>query len=218
MSPMDPSAAREQMVEQQIVARGLSDARVLAAMRAIPRHHFVPAAQQSQAYADRPLPIGEGQTISQPYIVALMTAALEIRPADRVLEIGTGSGYQTAVLAHLAAKVVSIERHAALADSAANRLRALGLDQVTVVVGDGTEGWPAAAPYDRILVTAGAPAVPETLIEQLAADGRLVIPVGPAGLQHLTIVDRVAEGTVVREADACVFVPLVGRHGWSDYR
>jgi len=213
---MDPSAAREQMVEQQIAARGVSDSRVLAAMRTVPRHHFVPAAHQSDAYADRPLPIGEGQTISQPYIVAVMTAALDVRATDRVLEIGTGSGYQTAVLAHLAARVVSLERHAALAESAASRLRDLGIVPVKVVVGDGTEGWPADAPYDRILVTAGAPAIPDTLIQQLATGGRLVIPVGPAALQHLTIVTRVADRTVVTQADPCVFVPLIGRHGWSD--
>ena len=214
--PMDHAAAREQMVEQQIAARGVSDLRVLAAMRAVPRHCFVPAAHQSEAYADRPLPIAEGQTISQPYIVAVMTAALEVNPADRVLEVGTGSGYQAAVLAQLSAQVVSVERHAALATEAARRLRDLGIDHVTVVVGDGSEGWPAGAPYDRILVTAGAPEIPDTLVDQLAAGGRLVIPVGPAGLQHLTIVDRVDGGTRVREADACVFVPLIGRHGWAD--
>ena len=207
---------RERMVARLKDHYQIRDQRVLAAMRAVPRHQFVPAEQQSLAYADRPLPIGEGQTISQPYIVAAMTAALEIRGTGRVLEIGTGSGYQTAVLAHLAAEVVSIERHAALAAGAASRLRELGMAHVTVVVGDGSEGWPAAAPYDRILVTAGAPAIPDTLVAQLVPGGRLVIPVGPSGLKHLTIVDRVDDRTVVRQADACVFVPLIGRHAWAD--
>ena len=151
------------MVAQQIAARGVSDPRVLAAMRAVPRHHFVGEAYQAQAYADRPLPIAEGQTISQPYIVAIMTAALEVRVTDRVLEIGTGSGYQTAVLAQLAAEVVSIERHAALAEGATTRLLGLAIRNVSVVVADGSEGWPSGAPYDRILVTAGDPAIPEAL-------------------------------------------------------
>jgi protein-L-isoaspartate(D-aspartate) O-methyltransferase len=213
---MDPSTAREQMVEQQSAARGIADERVLAAMRAVPRHLFVPAAHQDQAYADRPLPIAEGQTISQPFIVAIMTATLQVRPTDRVLEIGTGSGYQTAVLARLAAHVTSIERHAPLADAAARLLRELGIADVDVVVGDGTEGWPAEAPYDRILVTAGAPTLPESLTAQLADGGRLVIPVGPSGLQHLTVVDRAGDRMQVREGEPCVFVPLVGRHGWAE--
>ena len=212
---MDDETERGRMVDEQIAARGVSDGRVLAAMRAVPRHRFVPAAHQDQAYADRPLPIAEGQTISQPFIVALMTATLEVRPADRVLEVGTGSGYQTAVLAHLGGRVISIERHPALAEGAARVLRELDIAGVDIVVGDGTEGWPAGAPYDRILVTAGAPAVPETLIAQLADGGRLVIPVGSAGLQHLTVVERMGGQVQVREGEPCVFVPLVGRHGWS---
>jgi protein-L-isoaspartate(D-aspartate) O-methyltransferase len=213
---MDWSAAREQMVAQQIAARGVSDARVLAAMRAVPRHRFVPAAHQHQAYADRPLPIGEGQTISQPFMVAVMTAALGLRPTDRVLEVGTGSGYQTAVLAQLGGHVVSVERHAALAEGAARVLRELAISGVDIVVSDGTEGWPAGAPYDRILVTAGAPALPDSLTAQLAEAGRLVIPVGPLELQHVTVVDRVGDQMRVREGDPCVFVPLIGRHGWPE--
>jgi protein-L-isoaspartate(D-aspartate) O-methyltransferase len=214
---MDPAAERARMVAQQIAARGVSDPRVLAAMRAVPRHHFVGEAHQAQAYADRPLPIAEGQTISQPYIVAVMTAALEVRLTDRVLEIGTGSGYQTAVLAQLAAEVVSIERHAALAQDATSRLLGLAIRNVSIVVGDGSEGWPRSAPYDRILVTAGAPAIPDALAAQLVEGGRMVIPVGPSGVQHLTIVDRLDGRLSVREGEACVFVPLIGRQGWSEH-
>jgi protein-L-isoaspartate(D-aspartate) O-methyltransferase len=212
---MDTTAARQAMVETQIADRGLRDERVLRAMREIPRHEFVPAEQRGGAYDDRPLPIGEGQTISQPYMVALMSAALDLREADRVLEIGTGSGYQTAILARLAAAVISIERHASLAATAAGRLRALGFDNVRIVVGDGSEGCAEDAPFDRILVTAGAPAIPETLRSQLAEGGRLVIPVGPPGFQRLTIVDRRGVEFTTREGEACTFVPLIGRHGWN---
>jgi protein-L-isoaspartate(D-aspartate) O-methyltransferase len=212
---MDETAARLDMVEQQIAARGVSDERVLAAMREVPRHLFVPTGRRAEAYDDRPVPIGEGQTISQPYMVAIMTAALAPRDTDRVLEIGTGSGYQTAILARLAASVISIERHQTLADEAANRLRELDLGNVRIVVADGTEGWPEGAPFERILVTAGAPAVPETLRSQLARGGRLVIPVGPPGLQRLTTVERHGDRFETREGEACTFVPLVGRHGWD---
>ncbi|HEX2458302.1 MAG TPA: protein-L-isoaspartate(D-aspartate) O-methyltransferase [Vicinamibacterales bacterium] len=212
---MDDAAARHRMVEEQIVSRGIHDARVLDALRSVPRHAFVPDAMKDEAYEDRPLPIGEGQTISQPYMVAAMSALLEPRETDRVLEVGTGSGYQTAILARLAAEVVSIERHVSLAEAAAARCAALGLTNVRVIVGDGTEGAPDRAPFDRILVTAGAPAVPETLKAQLAEGGRLVIPVGPPGFQRLTALDlrdgRFAETT----GEGCVFVPLIGRHGWS---
>jgi protein-L-isoaspartate(D-aspartate) O-methyltransferase len=213
---MDPMTAREAMVEHQIAARGISDPAVLAAMRAVPRHRFVEPSRQAEAYADRALPIAEGQTISQPYMVAVMTAALEVRPAHRVLEIGTGSGYQAAVLAHLAAAVVSIERHAALAEAALRLLREMGLGNVEVVVGDGTEGWAPGSPYDRIVVTAGAPAVPAALTDQLVEGGRLVMPVGAWGLQHLTVVDRRGGVVTSRTGETCVFVPLVGRYGWPE--
>ncbi len=205
------------MVETQIAARGVKDEAVLAAMAAVPRHLFVPEALRGEAYDDHPLVIGDGQTISQPYMVAVMTEALKMRPGDRVLEIGTGSGYQTAVLAQLAASVVSIERHAALAERARAVLDRIGAAQVEIRVGDGTAGAPDRAPFDRILVTAGAPAVPETLREQLADGGRLVIPVGPSGFQRLTIVDRAGERFVTREGEACTFVPLIGRYGWPDH-
>lgn len=211
---MDLQARRERMVEAQIAARGVRDGRVLQALREVPRHEFVPASLQDQAYDDRPLPIGEGQTISQPYIVALMTASLAPRETDRVLEIGTGSGYQTAVLARLAREVISIERHGSLAAGAISLFERLGLTNIRVVVGDGTEGWPLGAPYQRILVTAGAPAIPDTLKAQLADGGRLVIPVGPAGHQRLTAIDRRGDRYEQTEGESCVFVPLIGRHGW----
>lgn len=212
---MDDKAARERMVRTQLAGRGIADERVLEAMRAVARHLFVPADSAHQAYDDRPVPIGQGQTISQPYMVAVMSQALGVEPDSHVLEIGTGSGYQTAILARLARDVISIERHAPLAERAQDVLTSLGIRNVTIVVADGTEGWPPAAPYDRILVTAGAPSVPESLQHQLAPGGRLAIPVGPAGLQHLTIIDRTPEGFDTRVGEACVFVPLVGRHGWS---
>ena len=205
---------RERMVREQLAARGITDQRVLDAMRRVRREQFVPPDHAGAAYEDRPLPIGEGQTISQPYMVAVMTEALRVEPDNHVLEIGTGSGYQTAILALLASDVISIERHESLAAAARRVLTAVGNTNVQIVVADGSEGWPDGAPYDRILVTAGAPAVPETLVNQLAPGGRLVIPVGPPGLQHVTIVDRTAEGFHTTTGDACVFVPLVGRQGW----
>ncbi len=211
---MDDCALRLDMVATQIAARGVRDARVLEAMREVPRHRFVPRSDLQAAYDDRPLPIGEGQTISQPYMVAVMTAVLSPQATDLVLEIGTGSGYQTAILARLAARVVSIERHAVLAARAKTVLDSLGINNVEIHVGDGTEGRPADAPFDRILVTAGAPAVPDSLRQQLADGGRLVIPVGSSGFQHVTIVDRSGDQYAERQGDACVFVPLIGRLGW----
>ena len=203
------------MVEEQIETRGIHDPRVLDAMRSVPRHVFVPNAMQHEAYDDRPLPIGEGQTISQPYMVASMTAVLGPRETDRVLEIGTGSGYQTAILATLAAEVISVERHASLAKAAAARCAALGFRNIRVIVGDGTEGAVDWAPFDRILVTAGAPAVPETLKSQLADGGRLVIPVGPPGFQRLVAINLHGGRFAETSGEGCVFVPLIGRHGWS---
>jgi protein-L-isoaspartate(D-aspartate) O-methyltransferase len=212
---MDDVRARERMVDEQIVARGVHDERVLDVLRSVPRHAFVPEHLRDEAYTDRPLPIGEGQTISQPYIVAAMTASLAPQPGDRVLEVGTGSGYQTAILARLASHVMSIERHASLAARAEAILDKLGIVNVHVIVGDGSEGYAAGAPYDRILVTAGAPVVPETLTAQLAEGGRLVIPVGPSGFQHLLTIDRRGVALESHQGEACVFVPLVGRHGWT---
>jgi protein-L-isoaspartate(D-aspartate) O-methyltransferase len=203
------------MVERQIAARGVDDVRVLEAMRFVPRHLFVPEPLRSHAYEDRALAIPEGQTISQPYMVAVMTETLGPEAHHRVLEIGTGSGYQTAILARLSAAVFSVERHPALADAAGRTLDATGVVNVVIEVGDGTCGLPAHAPFDRILVTAGAPAVPESLKAQLGVGGKLVIPVGPPGFQHLTTIER-HEGDVFerRESVPCVFVPLIGREGW----
>jgi protein-L-isoaspartate(D-aspartate) O-methyltransferase len=215
---MDETAARLAMVQHQIADRGIRDARVLAAMRDVPRHLFVPPEHRAQAYEDHPVPIGAGQTISQPYMVAIMSAALGATPSDRVLEVGTGSGYQTAILARLAAHVVSIERHASLAGEARQRLSSLGIRNAEIRVGDGSEGAPDLAPFDRILVAAGAPAVPETLRASLAERGRLVIPVGPPGYQRLTVVQRDGDQFLVSEGEACTFVPLIGRHGWAGSR
>jgi protein-L-isoaspartate(D-aspartate) O-methyltransferase len=211
----DDRTRRERMVECQILRRGVRDPRVLAVLREVPRHLFVPDNVRDDAYDDRPLPIGEGQTISQPYMVASMTEALQVQPTDRVLEIGTGSGYQSAILARLAGQVISIERQALLAVRADAVLRAIGVSNVVVIVADGSEGYEPGGPYDRILVTAGAPAVPFTLKAQLIDGGRLVIPVGPVGLQVVTIVDRQADRYVQRESEGCVFVPLIGRHAWD---
>jgi protein-L-isoaspartate(D-aspartate) O-methyltransferase len=213
---VDDRERRLDMVARQIQARGVRDTRVLDAMREVPRHRFVPPAVRAEAYEDRPLGIGEAQTISQPYMVAIMTELLAPEPHHRVLEVGTGSGYQTAILSRLASRVDSIERHAPLADNARKTLDELGVTNVIVHVGDGTKGLPAEAPFDRVLVTAGAPVVPEPLMEQLAEGGRLVIPVGPPGWQRLTVIERQGGAFDRREADACVFVPLIGRYGWDD--
>jgi protein-L-isoaspartate(D-aspartate) O-methyltransferase len=213
-------AARRRMVEEQLAARGIRDPLVLAAMGTVPREKFVSARQAPFAYDDEPLPIGEGQTISQPYIVARMTEALALGRADRVLEVGTGSGYGAAVLAEIAAEVYTVERLAALADRARRRLADLGYARVRVLTGDGTLGWPAHAPYDAIVVTAGGPRVPPALLDQLAIGGRLVMPVGAAGYdQYLVRVVRVAADDYRREElDPVAFVPLVGAQGWPEER
>ncbi|MGI6460076.1 MAG: protein-L-isoaspartate(D-aspartate) O-methyltransferase [Candidatus Hydrogenedentales bacterium] len=216
MLPSDPYAEeRDAMVRHHIAGRGVTDPRVLAAMRRVLRHKFVPRDKANCAYEDRPLEIGSGQTISQPYIVAKMTEMLELTPQSRVLEIGTGSGYQAAVLAELAAEVISVERFPHLAEEARMALESLEYDNVTVVIGDGTLGWPDRAPYDGIIVTAAAPAMPPSLQSQLAPGGRLVCPVGSRELQQLKVLVRGPSGRF-RESDSirCMFVPLVGREGW----
>ncbi len=198
------------MVEEQIKARGVRDKAVLEAMRRVPRHPFVPADLIAEAHADRPLPIGAGQTISQPYIVAYMTELLDVKPRHRVLEIGTGSGYQTAILAQLAARVYSIEIVEPLAKRAAGRLHALGIENIDLRIGDGGEGWPEEAPFDRILLTAAPAEIPPTLIEQLARGGRLVAPVGSQSeRQSLIVIDKDSKGRLHRREDLPVlFVPM----------
>jgi len=208
-------ALRASMVETQLVARGVSDERVLAAMRGVPRHLFVGPGMESSAYGDFALPIGEGQTISQPYMVALMTQELRLAGGEKVLEIGTGSGYQTAILSHLSDRVFSVERVEPLARRARKTLDDIGVSNVSIRVGDGTIGWKEFAPFDRIMVTAGAPEIPESLLNQLADPGVLVIPVGGHGLQELMVVSRGEGKTTVRNAGGCVFVPLVGKEGWG---
>jgi len=208
--------ARERMVEKDICPRGIKDQRVLDALLKVPRHLFVGDAHRMSAYEDHPLSIGEGQTISQPYIVALMTEALKLTGSETVLEIGTGSGYQTTILAELAARVYSIERIPSLTGRARKVLDSLGYSNVLVKLSDGTLGWDEYAPYDRILVTAGAPSVPEPLIDQLAPGGILVIPVGSNSLQELVRVAKDEDGSIKEDRmGSCVFVRLVGKHGWE---
>ncbi|MFL5777982.1 MAG: protein-L-isoaspartate(D-aspartate) O-methyltransferase [Chloroflexota bacterium] len=212
----DPATQRAQMVARQLRARGIADERVLEAMSTIPRDEFVPERERASAYFDEALPIEAGQTISQPYIVARMTELLGIRPGDRVLEIGTGSGYQAAVLATLGARVTSIERWAELAAAARERLERLGFgSSVEIRVGDGSEGAPDGAPWDGILVAAAAPAIPQALREQLADGARLVIPVGSRDHQELIVVSRHGDEWSERSDGPVGFVPLVGRGGWD---
>ena len=207
---------REAMVDRQLRGRGIGDERVLAAMGSVPRERFVEDRDRSIAYADEALPIEAGQTISQPFMVARMTELLEVEPGERILEIGTGSGYQAAVLARLGARVTSIERQATLVPAARARLRDLGLrDLVELRVADGSLGDPAGAPWDGIIVTAAAPAVPQALREQLAEGGHLVIPVGPRDRQVLMVVTRHGDEWTERPDGACVFVPLIGEGGFK---
>ncbi len=206
--------ARRQMVETQIAARGITDRQLLEVMASIPRHLFVDEALWPRAYDDNPLPIGEGQTISQPYMVAIMTQALGLTGKEKVLEIGTGSGYQTAILAKLAEWVYTIERIPSLMRRAQRVLEMLGIYNVSYRVGDGTKGWPEHAPYDGIIVTAGSPRVPQPLLEQLAEGGRLVIPVGDSHIQQLKRITRRGDEFITEDLGGCRFVKLVGEHGW----
>ena len=202
------------MVRDQIAARGVRDRRLLTAMTDIPRHLFMDQTLWRRAYEDHPLPIGNGQTISQPYIVALMTDALGLTGREKVLEIGTGSGYQTAILAKLADWVFSIERLPELSRAAQRVLEELKIFNVNLLVGDGTKGWPEEAPYDAIIVTAGAPAMPQPLVEQLAEGGRLVVPVGDRGIQSLTRITKRDKRVIQEDLGGCRFVDLIGEHGW----
>jgi protein-L-isoaspartate(D-aspartate) O-methyltransferase len=209
--------SRKRMVESQIVGGEIRDRRVIDAMLKVPRHIFVEEAMAAQAYSDTSLPIGEKQTISQPYMVALMTEMLQLKGSDRVLEIGTGSGYQTAILAQLADRIYTIERIRPLALKARKALDSLGLLNINLKIEDGTCGWESEAPFDAILVTAGAPDIPAHLVEQLSTGGRLVIPVGDQWQQVLVRVTKGADGAVTREESAnCRFVKLIGKFGWSD--
>ncbi|MGA3116559.1 MAG: protein-L-isoaspartate(D-aspartate) O-methyltransferase [Syntrophobacteraceae bacterium] len=213
---MNFKKVRERMVETQIAARGVHDERVLEAMRKVPRHLFLDEALRDQAYSDHPLPIAENQTISQPYIVGLMTESLELNGSEKVLEIGTGSGYQSAILAELADRVFSIERYPELAYRANSILQKLGYGNIIVRVGDGSLGWPDDAPFDGIIVTAGTPQIPQPLIDQLKMGGRLVVPVGDRLGQDLMLVKRVAEGIKKTNLGGVRFVNLVGKWGWKE--
>ncbi len=203
------------MVETQLRARGIADERVLEAMSRLPRERFVPQALASAAYEDRALDIGLGQTISQPYIVAYMTEKLELRPDHRVLELGTGSGYQTAILAGLCEKVYSVEYLQELSARTQATLGALGLENVTYGVRDGSLGWQEHAPFDRLMVTAGAPSIPAPLVDQLCIDGRMILPVGDAKVQQLVVVERKRNRFVEFPLIGCRFVKLIGQHGWA---
>ena len=215
MSADEYLIARKRMVGEQIAARGVLDPHLLAVMGSVPRHRFVPADDLAWAYADGPLPIGHGQTISQPYIVALMTELLQVGSTDRVLEVGTGSGYQAAVLGQLVAEVHTLEVIPELAVQAVRVLTDLGYANIHVHVADGSVGWPEAVPYDGILVAAAAPSAPQPLLDQLADGGRLVLPVGSRGLQHLEIWTRTGQEFNRRDDIAVVFVPLRGEYGWK---
>jgi len=207
---------RERMVRDQIVARGIKNARLIAALRRIERHRFVPDMENPYSYDDRPLPIGFSQTISQPYIVALMTELLDLNGKEKILEVGSGSGYQTALLAELGGKVYAIERIGELQERAQTTLSDLGYGRVHFRIGDGSTGWGEAAPFDRILIAAAAPDIPKSLTDQLAVDGKMVIPVGSKWQQMLYLIQKSAAGALkATKHGGCVFVPLIGQEGWS---
>jgi protein-L-isoaspartate(D-aspartate) O-methyltransferase len=204
---------RKKMVEEQLAGRQISDQRVLNAFYKVPRHKFIPDEDQEDAYADFPLPIGENQTISQPYIVALMTESLGLNGTEKVLEIGTGSGYQTAILAELAKEVYTVERIPQLSQNAQNLLNELGYKNISFKIGDGTLGWEEAEPFDRIILTAYSPEIPKPLIAQLSEEGKIILPLGDAFSQMLTLARKKEGALYYRDICACVFVPLVGKHG-----
>ncbi|MFC1512038.1 protein-L-isoaspartate(D-aspartate) O-methyltransferase [Candidatus Latescibacterota bacterium] len=213
---MDYEVARARMVKEQLIRHGITDEHVLRAMSIVPRHYFIDQGFWPRAYGDYPLPIGNNQTISQPYIVALMCQELALPgTGEKVLEVGTGSGYQTAVLAIMGQRVYTIERHQGLFDNAQRILNGLGVTGVTFRVGDGTLGWEEEAPFEGIVVTAGAPDIPDGLVDQLAVGGRLVIPVGDRDNQRLIVVEKGEKIIEKRDAGGCLFVPLVGERGWE---
>jgi len=215
-SPEKLAALRANMIEHQLRRRGIKDPRVLDVMGALPREQFVPQSAWNEAYADRPLPIGQGQTISQPYMVAIMSEAMSLQGHEKVLEIGTGSGYQTAILAHLADKIFTVERVRELGRKAEARFAEMGYTNILVRIADGTHGWTEEAPYDAILVTAGAPEAPKTYLDQLKVGGRLVIPIGSRGVQTLCCFTKERKQIVKDNYGQCVFVPLIGHYGWQD--
>jgi protein-L-isoaspartate(D-aspartate) O-methyltransferase len=210
---IDYQAARARLIEH--LSAEIKDRRVLEVMARIPREKFVPPEVRRQAYEDKPLPIGAGQTISQPYIIALMTEALELTGSEKVLELGTGSGYQTAILAELAKKVISVERVPALAESAKNLLKELGYTNIEIHLAGETLGWPEGAPYDAIMVTAGAPDIPDDLLNQLAVGGRMIIPTGSRYMQELCKVTKRQDGHTIQNLGGCRFVSLIGKNAWQ---
>jgi protein-L-isoaspartate(D-aspartate) O-methyltransferase len=213
---MDFSVLRERMVKEQLIRRGIQDKRVLEAFRKIERHQFIPLTYKEQSYSDCPVPIGENQTISQPYIVAYMLEALNLTGPEKVLEVGTGSGYQTALLSLLSQEVYSVERSGKLAENAQKILAKLSVTNIKITVGDGTKGLPEFSPYDAIIVSAASPHVPAPLIEQLAENSRMIIPVGERYSQVLTRFTKIKQTIKEERLESCVFVPLVGEYGWSN--
>lgn len=213
---MDYATLRRRMVEEQLIGRGITNARVLEAFIKVERHRFIAQELSNNAYADYPLPIGEGQTISQPYMVALMTETLNLSGGEKVLEVGTGSGYQAAILAELTKEVYSVERFESLARNAELILNELGYKNIKILVGDGTLGWPEEAPFDRIIITAASPRIPSPLLEQLKEDGKLLLPLGESFSQVLTLVEKKNGNFESTPICGCVFVPLVGKYGWRE--
>ena len=214
---LNPRIACEKLIKA-LREKGITDEKVLEAFRKVPRHLFVDGAMYAQAYDDNALPIGFGQTISQPFVVAFMTEALKLGKDEKILEIGTGSGFQTAILAQFSRRVYTIERNRELGDSAHKRLREMGYENVVFKVGDGTRGWQQNAPFDKIIVTAGAPVLPQTLTDQLATGGKMIIPTGNRYHQELTIYQKTEQGLQHNSVGEVVFVPLIGEHGWEDDR
>lgn len=213
---MNFSALRKKMVEEQLIPRGINDKKVLEAFQKVPRHNFVPKRYLDSAYGDFPLSIGEGQTISQPYMVALMTECLGLSGGETILEIGAGSGYQAAILAELASRVYTVERVVSLAEKARTCLKNLDYKNIQIEIGDGTRGWPEFAPYEGIVVTAAAPDIPKPLIEQLRIKGKLVIPIGGSFNQMLTVITKHKDRIETKQICGCVFVPLLGKYGWKE--
>jgi len=213
---LDYQRLREKMVKKQLIPRGIKDERILTAFLQVPRERFVPEEVREDAYGDFPLSIGEGQTISQPYMVALMTQCLDLKGKEKVLEIGTGSGYQTAILAELSREVYSVERIRIFAQRAGELLRKLKYNNVKILVGNGTLGWKEFSPYDRIIVTAGTKNIPPSLIHQLKEDGIMVIPVGDVHSQDLKVLQKKKEEIITQTVERCIFVPLIGKYGWGE--